>query len=444
MAGKKNGAPGLVHIQTSGMEFVRTSGGIEEYRMPGNGLRVLFMEQRTAPVAAVLVTYRVGSRHEGLGLTGATHFLEHLMFKGTARFNKKSGTSIFNVLQRVGALVNATTWFDRTNYYELLPSAYLDLALQIEADRMRNALIDPADMESERTVILNELDRGENEPTRRLHHAVWSAAFQAHPYHHPTIGWRSDVENVRREVLKQFYDTYYWPNNATLSIIGDADRADVLEKVEAFFGGIEASPQTIPQTYTVEPPQYGERRIVLRRPGLLGAIKMAYKSPKGSDPDADALDLLAIVLAWGKNSRLYKALTDAGLTSHVFASNARLRDPGLFTLTAMLAPGKSHAEVEETLRTSLAEIVQEEVSEKELDRARNHMIAQEAFGRDGPFLIAAHLNEAIAVGDWTLFTTYLDRIRGVTSDDLNRVARTYFTDDGLTTGLYVPVTEPLT
>ena len=171
--------------------YVESSGGIEAYRMKSNDLQVLLLPEAAAPVVTFMITYRVGSRNESTGLTGATHFLEHLMFKGTERFNKEKGATIFNVLQRVGAQVNATTWLDRTNYYELLPKEHLALAIEIEADRMRGARISEEDIESERTVILNEFDRGENEPIRKLYHAVWSAAFVAHPYHHPTIGWRT-------------------------------------------------------------------------------------------------------------------------------------------------------------------------------------------------------------------------------------------------------------
>ena len=157
------------------------------------------------------------------------------MFKGSEKFNKENGTSVFNVLQSVGAQMNATTWMDRTNYYEMLPSEHLGLAIEIEADRMRGARLAEDDMESERTVILNEFDRGENEPFRKLYHSVWSAAYQAHPYHHPTIGWRSDIENATNDGLRHFYNTYYWPNNATLSVIGDFQRGEALQLIVDHF-----------------------------------------------------------------------------------------------------------------------------------------------------------------------------------------------------------------
>lgn len=418
--------------------FEEASGGVEAYRLQANGLQVLYVPQHVAPVATLMVTYRVGSRNESTGLTGATHFLEHLMFKGTARFHKRNGSSIFNVLQRVGARVNATTWLDRTNYYELLPKEHLALAVEIEADRMRGALIDPDDLESERTVILNEFDRGENEPMRKLYHAVWSAAYIAHPYHHPTIGWRSDIEHTTPEGLRHFYDTYYWPNNTTVSIIGDVDKDEALRLVRDHFGAIPNAPAPIPEMTTREPEQRGERRTTVRLAGQLGAVMMGFKSPNAFSRDTDALDVLGMVLTSGKNSRLYRALTDQGLTTHLLADASRLRDPGLFYIYALLAPEKTHAEVEAAIWAQLTKIQEEGITEDELSRAVNQLVAQEAYGRDGSFAIASQLNEAIAAGDWKLYTTYLDRIKAVTLDDVKRVANEYCISDTLTVGNYIP------
>lgn len=421
--------------------FEEASNGVEAYRLRANDLQVLYLPQHAAPVVTFMVTYRVGSRNESVGLTGATHFLEHLMFKGTERFHKRKGTSVFNVLQRVGARVNATTWLDRTNYYELLPKEHLALAVEIEADRMRGALLDPQDLESERTVILNEFDRGENEPMRKLYHAVWSTAYQAHPYHHPTIGWRSDIEHATPEGLRHFYDTYYWPNNATVSVIGDVSRDEALRLVHEQFGPISASSEAIPDVMTREPVQAGERRVTVRMAGQLGALMLAFKSPDAFSTDTDALDVLGMILSSGKNSRLYRLLTDRGLTTHLMADTSRLRDPGLFYIYALLAPEKTHDDVETVLWTELEHIQQEGVTEAELTRAVNQLVAQEAFGRDGSYAVAAQLNEAIAAGDWKLYTTYLERIRAVTVEDVQRVAATYCRVETMTAGYYIP-TEP--
>lgn len=424
--------------RVEGFTFEEAVGGIEAYRLDANDLRVLLMPQNVVPVVTFMITYHVGSRNEPTGLTGATHMLEHLMFKGTERFNKARGTSVFQVLQRVGAQVNATTWLDRTNYYALLPREHLALAVEIEADRMRGALIRPEDVEAERTVILNEMDRGENDPLRNLYHAVWSVAFVAHPYRHPTIGWRSDVENMTAEALRHFYDTYYWPDNATVSIIGDFEPEAALALVREHFGRIPRAPHPIPPVWTREPVQRGERRVTVRQAGQLGLVMVAFKTPAGLEPDADALDVLATLLSHGRNSRLYRRLTDTGLTTLVVAANERHRDPGLFYVVVRLAPGKTHAEVEAVLLEELDRVAREGVTEEEVVRAREQLTALEAYGRDGPFAIAAQLNEAIALGDWKLYATYLDRIGRVTPDDVQRVAQTYLIETARTVGWYVP------
>ncbi|MDX1531663.1 MAG: pitrilysin family protein, partial [Rhodothermales bacterium] len=356
----------------------------------------------------------------------------------TERFNRDRGTSVFQRLQAVGGQVNATTWYDRTNYYALLPSEHLERAVEIEADRMRGARVRDEDLASERTVVLNELDRGENEPLRKLLHAVFATAFFAHPYGHPTIGWRSDIERVTADGLRHFYDTYYWPDNATASVIGDFDRAEALDLLAAHFGAIPAAPDPFEHNVTEEPPQEGERRVVVRRPGQVGAVLFGFKAPPALDPAADALDVLAVVLGTGKGSRLYRRLTDRGLTTSEFAWMPRLRDPGLFLVYAALVPDRAHAEVEAALWEELDRVKGEALSEEELQRAKTHLVVQEAYGRDGPYAIAAQLNEAIAAGDWTLYTEYLDRIERVTAADVQAAARQTLRRDGLTVGYYDP------
>ncbi len=435
----EDSAPTALH---PAFDPIRTVGGIAEYRHRGNGLTVLLLPQFTAPVAAFQVTYRVGSRNEGAGLTGATHLLEHLMFKGTERFNRSLGTSVFETLQTVGAQVNATTWFDRTNYYALLPSEHLALVVEIEADRMRGARVSDEDLTSERTVVLNELDRGENEPVRRLMHAVYAAAFAAHPYGHPVIGWRSDVETVTAGGLRHFYDTFYWPANATVSVVGDFVPADALALVEEHFGSIPSGPadasaigEVVP---TREPEQVGERRVIVRQAGQLGTVLVAYKAPAGLDADADALDVLATLLGTGKSSRLYRSLTDRSLATGASAYYPRLRDPGLFVAYATLPPDVDADETEAALRETLLAVATEGVSVEELARARRQVVAAEAFGRDGPMSVAGQLNEAIAVGDWTLYPRYRARIESVTREDVQAAAARVFDDDRLTVGRYVP------
>src|SRR5262245_47757754 len=281
--------------------------GITEYKLDSNDLKVLMVPRRAAPVAAFMVVYRVGSRNEAVGHTGSTHLLEHMLFKGTPTYNKKDGTQIAAVLQRQGAVFNADTWFDRTRYYEMLPSDQVELAIHLEADRMRNSFIADEDRQSEMTVVRNELERGENDPARVLHDRVWSMAFREHPYHHPTIGWRSDVEGVPTSQLKEFYDTYYHPNNATAILVGDFDETAGLQMIGQHFSPIPPSPTPIPPMYTVEPVQEGEIRFTLRRAGQLGIINFAWHIPEITHPDTAALTVLDHILSAGVTSRLYQA-----------------------------------------------------------------------------------------------------------------------------------------
>ncbi len=429
-------------------ETVREAGGVTEYRHRGNGLTVLLLPEAAAPVVAFQVTYRVGSRNEGAGLTGATHLLEHLMFKGTERFNRDLGTSVFQTLQAVGGQINATTWYDRTNYYALLPSEHLALAVEIEADRMRGARVRDEDLASERTVVLNELDQGENQPLRKLLHAVYATAFHAHPYGHPVIGWRGDVEAVTAAGLRHFYDTYYWPQNATAAVVGAFEPAEALALVDAHFGAIASGPDADPDAptplvhradaVTPEPPQRGERRVTVRQAGELGSVLLAYKAPAGLDADADALDVLVQTLASGKSARLYRRLVDTGRATGTWAFFPRLRDPGLFAVYASLAPDVPHAEVEAALKEALAEVATGGITDAELERARRQVVADEAFGRDGPYAAVAQLNEAVAVGDWALFAEQRARIEAVTAEAVQAAAARLVSDDRLTVGWYVP------
>lgn len=419
-------------------EFIETVSGISHYKHTKNGLTVLLLPQESAPVVTVMITYKVGSRNEGIGTTGATHFLEHMMFKGTHKFHKDQGTGIFNVLQSVGARINATTWLDRTNYYEMLPSEHLALALEIEADRMRNVRLDPTDFESERTVILNEFDRGDNEPFRKLYHLVWSTAYQAHPYHHPTIGWRSDIESFSVQALKDFYDTYYYPNNATLSIIGDIRTEEALASINQYFGNIEEAPHDFPEVRVREPEQRGERRVVLREAGELGFVIMAHKIPSGQHEDSFALELLGQILSAGKGSRLFKALTDKGLTNQVSASPTLLKDPSLFVSYAVLNPNITHKKVEQTLFKVFQQIAEKGVTEKEVAHAKRQIFAQSTFERDGTFAVASELNEAIALGDWKRYAAYQEHVNQVTAAQIQAVAAKYLKLEKATIGYFIP------
>ena len=418
-----------------GFEFEKEVGGIKEFTMTSNGLTVLIKEDKTAPVATFMVTYRVGSVNEATGHTGATHLLEHLMFKGSK--NYKNGKADV-ILDSIGARTNATTWTDRTNYFGTLPSNHLETIIKIEADRMRGAIIVEEDRQSEMTVVRNEFERGENSPQRVLDQHIWSMAFQAHPYHHSTIGWKSDIENMPIEKLKEFYDIYYWPNNATVSIVGDVDTKEGLALVKKYFGKIRRSKHEIPTVYTTEPEQEGQRRVVLNRAGQQGVVGVAFKSPPAADKDMAPMIVLGEILGSGKNSRLYKQITDKGLVTSISASPSKFKYEGLFEIYASLTPGTKHEKVEELILEVLEEVKDSGVKEKELQKAKTKLITSRLFSQDGSYAIASGLNEAIASGDWTLYTSYEEKIKKVTLADIKRVANKYLVTQKSTVGYFIP------
>lgn len=412
--------------------------GITEYRLLSNDLKVLLVPRRAAPVVAFMVVYRVGSRNEAVGHTGSTHLLEHMLFKGTPTYNKQNGTQIASVLQRQGAVFNADTWFDRTRYYEMLPSDQLDLAVHLEADRMRNSYIADEDRQSEMTVVRNELERGENDPSRILDERLWAFAFREHPYHHPTIGWRADVEGVPTSRLKEFYDTYYHPNNATAIVVGDFDDDAALELIEKYFGPIPRSAHEIPPMYTVEPAQEGEIRFILRRAGQLGIVEMGWHIPEATHPDSAALAVLDHALSAGVTARLYQALVETQLAVGATAQAYQFIDPGLFTIDATLHPGIEHQQVEKTILETIEALKTEEIGESEMQKAKNLILTQMIFLRDSPFGVISVLGEAEAISDWKIFVDWPKMIESVTAADVKRVVNTYFTEDNRTVGYFIP------
>ena len=421
-----------------GFEYIKESGGIKEYHMTSNGLKVLLKEDHSAPVATFMVTYEVGSRNEAIGYTGSTHLLEHLMFKGSNKFNTDKGNSVFQILQSLGARMNATTWLDRTNYYETLPSSELETAIEIEADRMRNAYIKEGDRESEMTVVRNEFERGQNNPSGVLDEHIWATAYHAHPYHHSTIGWKADIENVSIERLKEFYDTFYWPNNATATVVGDFETSKALAIIKKHFGRIRKSTKEIPVVYTTEPMQEGKRTVTLKRAGQQGIVGIAHKSPPATHEDAASFIVLSSILSSGKNSRFYKNITDKGLTTNIFIWDTLFKDPGLFTVYANLAPGVEHKTVEDIIVAEYENIKKEGVTEEEVSKAKAQLIASMKFRQDGSMAVAGSLNEAIASGDWTLYTRYEELVNSVTAKSIKLVVNKYFLEDLSTVGYFIP------
>jgi len=413
-------------------------GGVAEWRHRGNRLSALIAATPVAPVVGFGVVYRVGSRFETTGNTGATHILEHLMFKGTRRYNSELGTEIARSLHRVGAAFNASTWLDRTNYYEILPVAELALAVDIESDRMRGALVRDEDLESERTVVLNELDAGENDPFELLMKSSFALAFLEHPYRHPTIGWRGDVERITGEVLRGFYNTYYHPDNATVIVVGDIEEAEALAEVERGFGALPPAPGPLSGPTVRESQQRGERRFAVHRAGELGGLALTWHIPEGLHPDVPALSVLTQILGDGVTSRLHQKLVESNRCLGVHAFAMELNDPGVFQIFATIAPGVDHTEVEETILHEVAALASSPPTDDEVARARVQACTDLAFHHESPGQILAGLTEAVAVGDWRRFVRELELVEAVSAGDLQRVAASYLGDRNLTVGWFVP------
>jgi zinc protease len=424
--------------KTSNFHKIKELGGIEEYLFKPNGMNILLLQDNSSPVVTVQIVYHVGSKNEVLGNTGSTHLLEHLMFKGTPTFNKKNGATITDVLQNTGAQLNATTWNDRTNYFETLPSDKIALALQIEADRMRNSLLLKEDKEAEMTVVRNEYERGENDPGSLLEKEIWATAYMAHPYHHSTIGWKSDIEKAPIEVLRNFYNTYYWPDNATLTIVGDFKKDNLFQLIETYFGGITKAPNKMPQPYTDEPEQYGPRRIIIKKPGELGVVVKAYKIPGALHEDLPALNVLSEIIGSGPSAILNKTFVDSNMAVYAYASTSNFKDVGLFSVGVGFPVTSKHDDIDAKISEIISKIQKDGLTQDEVNRVVAKITAQTVLGRDGSGIVSSALNEAIAVGDWTDYITGVDRLKKVTPADVLRVAQKYLVEDQSTTGYFIP------
>ncbi|MDH5588473.1 MAG: insulinase family protein [Gemmatimonadota bacterium] len=425
-----------------GMEFVTTVEGISEYRLE-NGLRVLLFPDPSKPQITVNVTYFVGSRHEGYGETGMAHLLEHLVFKGTP-----DHTDIMQELTERGAQPNGTTNYDRTNYFEIFPASdeNLEWALDLESDRMVNSFIAKEDLDSEMTVVRNEMEAGENSPFRILMERVLSTAYLWHNYGKSTIGARADVENVPIERLQAFYRKYYQPDNAMLVVAGNFDGARALDLIHRKFGALPRPERTgsniLYPTYTVEPTQDGERTVSLRRAGDVQIVMSSHHVPPGSHPDYAAVDVLAFVLGDTPSGRLYKALVETNLASQAGAFAYQLREAGpLLSFAEVRKEGDVEA-VRTTLGRTVQDVLQTPVTDEEVARAKAALLKQVELSFNNSMGIALQLSEWAAMGDWRLFFLHRDRIEAVTPGDVNRVAALYLKPDNRTVGVFHPTEDP--
>lgn len=409
-----------------------------------NGLTVITRELHDKPVVASIIWYRVGSRNEELGQTGKSHFLEHMLFKGTDRLKK--GEIDFITLQNGGAN-NAFTWLDFTAYYFTFAADRWEVALEIEANRMRHTTFAQEEFDSEKQVVEEELRIGLDGPWEALENEVWATAFRQHPYHWPTVGWLDDLEAATAEEMKAYYDKWYHPRNATLVLVGDFDTEAVMPKLEQLFGSIPAGPEVKP-LHIVEPPQKGEKRVVVKKETPVERLLIGFHAPAVGDPDAYAMQIVEAVLSKGKTSRLYRRLIERDQS--VTAASANYHDhidPSLFYLQAEIKPGFTLAEVEQAIYEELARLQNEPVPNQELDKSKRQIEADLVLSHEEPLQQAVLLGqyETIAFGEhipedsrgYHYLDTLLDKLRAVTSADVERVAKKYFTQDNRTVGYLV-------
>jgi zinc protease len=408
-----------------------------------NGLVIHALEARHAPVVSLWVWYHVGGRNEVPGTTGMSHFLEHMLFKGTPVHPKGD---LDRLLARYGAQWNAFTNEDVTCYFETVPRDRYEVALELEADRMRNALIAPAEVEAERTVIVSEREGLENDPSFLLGESLQAVAFDRHPYGQGVIGSKFEIKLMTRDGLYAHYRRHYAPNNAYVVVVGD-DRAEVLiEKAAAAFGPLGPEP-VVPPPLAPEPPQMGEKRLVVHRAGgALPIVQLGFHTVAASDPAAAALSALAVALAGGgggdsasgRSSRLYRALVERELATDVDASFGLTKDPFLFTLEATLRPGVGHAAVEDVLLRELERLADEPLDDAEFARVRRGLLASVAFPSDTITWRAYRLGSLLSSGAAASIGAWYEALATVTPEDVRRAARTTFVERSRTVGHFIP------
>jgi zinc protease len=405
-----------------------------------NGLKVLLLEDHKSPAVTFQVWYRVGSRDEKDGKSGLAHFLEHMMFKGTPNTEPEEYSRI---IAKNGGRSNAFTTTDVTVYFATMSREKIGIQLELEAERMTQALLGEKYFEPEKKVIQEERRlRTDDNPVSALAEVANAVAYTVHPYRRPVIGWMQDIQNLSRQDMVEFYRQYYLPNNAFIVVTGDFSTEELLPKIKAAYGNIARGPAP-PKVRVQEPVQNGERRVLFKKEAELPFLLMFYHAPNLSHPDNFALDLLTVVLAGGRSSRLYQDLVyQKRLTRNIDADYSSVSiDPAGLSISAQLMPGKEPAEVELEIDHALESLKSTLINDRELQKAKNQIEAAFIFSQDSIFGQAMKIGYYEATGDWRRLDSYLDGIRNVTREDIHRVAKQYLDRDRRTVGTLVPIKE---
>jgi zinc protease len=421
-----------------GVRKITAVEGITEYALP-NGLHVLLFPDSSKPNVTVNMTYMVGSRHEGYGETGMAHLLEHMLFLQT-----KTRKDVKQELKDHGAEMNGSTSWDRTNYFETLNASdeNLKFALELEADRMVNSKIEKPLLDTEMTVVRNEFEMGENSPDRMLMQRGLETAFTWHNYGKLPIGNRSDIENVPINKLASFYQKYYQPDNALLTIAGKFDETKILAQVASLFGPIPKPTRTLDKSYTVEPTQDGERSITLRRVGDTQGIVAIYHGPAGAHPDDPAINVLSGVLGDSPSGRLYKALVDNKKAVGVSMGIEDLHDPGFIMASVKLKTDQSIDDARQILLKTVENVTNEPPNKEEVERVKTRILKNLELEMNDSQSVALDLSEYFSQGDWRLMFLMRDRIKAVTEADVLRVAKTYLKESNRTLATFIPTKSP--
>jgi zinc protease len=411
-----------------------------------NGLTVLLRPTSHAPVTTFWAWYRVGSRNERSGCTGISHWVEHMLFKGSDRFPKGE---LDRLVAREGGVFNGLTWLDWTCYFETLPSDRIGLALEIESDRMTNALFDPEEVESERTVVISEREGHENSPLFLLAEEMQSVAIKVHPYHHEVIGWKGDLERMTRADLYDHYRRHYRPSNAIVAAVGAFETDRMLDQIMDSFGSLPGG-ESDDAIVTPEPEQRGERRVVVHGDDPTAFVAVAYRAPAAGDDDYFAYQILDTVLGGAKSmnlfganppnrsSRLYEALVASELATSVSSGLVATVDPFLYTITATVRTGADAGAVEERILAEVERIRADGLAPEELERAVKQSQAQFAYSSESVTDQGFWLGFAECIADQPWLSEYLNRLEAVSPDDVARVARRWLLPTTRTVGHFVP------
>jgi zinc protease len=432
---RKAALAGALCLLLAGLAFA--GGEVQEFTLE-NGLKVLMLEDHKAPLAVFQVWYRVGPRDEVSGRSGISHYLEHMMFKGT----EKHGAKVLSrTVRRHGGIDNAFTSKDATIYFQNLPSGKVSLSVDFESDRMKNLILDPDESMSEKDVVMEERRlRYEDDPQNLLYELTVASAFTVHPYRRPIIGWMSDLASISPDDLGKHYRKYYSPDNAFIVVTGDIRPRELIKDIEAAFASIRPGPARESHV-SQEPSQKGEKRVYLKKEAELPYVILAYHVPAMPHEDSYALEVLNEVLS-GKSGRLYKSIVyKKRIALSTFANyTSTYVDPYLFMLGGTANPGKDIADLEEALVAEIEKIKEEPPTEREVEKVRNQIESHFIMSQDSIFSQAMLLGRFELLGGWELQDVYLEKIRTVTPEDVSRVARTYFREENRTVGTLIPQT----